>query len=81
MSAIALSLSAKDVARTMGVSVRSVWRYVELGIIPEPIRLTRKLVRWEGEGFREWWRKQSRRGFPREAGYLPFLPLEQESNW
>lgn len=39
-------LSAKDMAHRLRVSVRTVWRLVAVGIVPEPIRYTRKLVRW-----------------------------------
>lgn len=35
-----------DLADHAGVSTRTVWRLVREGVLPEPHRLTRKLVRW-----------------------------------
>ncbi|SLN19833.1 Helix-turn-helix domain protein [Falsiruegeria litorea R37] len=45
MSQTAPSLSAADVADHLNVSRRTVWRVVERGDLPEPIRLGR-IVRW-----------------------------------
>lgn len=39
-------LSSNDVAALLGVSVRSVFRYVGMGKLPQPVRYSRKLVRW-----------------------------------
>lgn len=39
-------LSSKQVARRLSVSVRTVWRLLRNGALPQPIRYTRKLVRW-----------------------------------
>jgi predicted DNA-binding transcriptional regulator AlpA len=39
-------LSAQDVADRLSVAVRTLWRMVERGDFPPPIRFNRKLVRW-----------------------------------
>jgi predicted DNA-binding transcriptional regulator AlpA len=41
-----LLVSAADLARALSVSVRTVWRMVAAGQLPQPIRFNRKLVRW-----------------------------------
>ena len=40
-------LAAKDVARRLSVSVRTIWRLVAEGQFPQPVRYSRKLVRWK----------------------------------
>ncbi|HVS40304.1 MAG TPA: helix-turn-helix domain-containing protein [Gemmataceae bacterium] len=40
-------LTAQDVARRLSIGVRTLWRMVALGKLPQPIRYTRKLVRWK----------------------------------
>lgn len=39
-------LTAKQMARRLGISARTVWRLLERGQFPEPIRNSRKLIRW-----------------------------------
>jgi len=39
-------LSARQVAERLSISERSVWRLAAAGRLPEPVRLTGKLVRW-----------------------------------
>ena len=39
-------LTAQDVARRLSIGVRTLWRLVAQGKLPQPIRYTRKLVRW-----------------------------------
>jgi excisionase family DNA binding protein len=39
-------LAAKEVAALLGISVRTVWRLRARGELPQPIRYSRKLVRW-----------------------------------
>ena len=41
-----LMLSVNEVAEQLSVSIRTVWRMVEEKRLPEPIRYSRKLVRW-----------------------------------
>ena len=40
-------VSVREVADLLGVSVRSVWRMAEQGKIPQPVRYSRKMVRWQ----------------------------------
>ena len=39
-------LSAKDIARLLKISVRTVWRLTTLGHLPRPVRIGTKLARW-----------------------------------
>jgi predicted DNA-binding transcriptional regulator AlpA len=39
-------LSAAEVARWVGISERSVWRWTKLGILPPPVRLGKRCSRW-----------------------------------
>jgi predicted DNA-binding transcriptional regulator AlpA len=39
-------LSAKQVATRLSVTPRTVWRWVAEKRLPEPVRLSRKCVRW-----------------------------------
>jgi predicted DNA-binding transcriptional regulator AlpA len=39
-------LAARDVAFYAGVSVRTVWRWVEQGLLEPPIRLGARCTRW-----------------------------------
>jgi len=39
-------LTSQQIADKLGVSPRTVWRMVEKGSLPQPIRYNRKLVRW-----------------------------------
>jgi predicted DNA-binding transcriptional regulator AlpA len=34
------------VARRLSISVRTLWRMLQRGMVPPPIRYNRKLVRW-----------------------------------
>jgi excisionase family DNA binding protein len=43
----ALLLSSGQVARLLGVSLRTLWRMVKAGTLPSPVRYNRKLVRWK----------------------------------
>jgi excisionase family DNA binding protein len=40
-------LTSQQVADRLSVSVRTLWRLVARGIVPQPIRYNRKLVRWK----------------------------------
>jgi excisionase family DNA binding protein len=40
-------ITARDVARRLSIGVRTLWRMVAQGKLPQPIRYTRKLVRWK----------------------------------
>jgi len=39
-------LSVRDVARLLQVHPRSIWRLAAAGVLPAPVRLGPKLVRW-----------------------------------
>ena len=39
-------LTAQQVARKYGVTVRTLWRWEDQGRIPRGVRLTRNTVRW-----------------------------------
>ena len=39
-------LTAREVARLLRVSVRTVWRWVRQGRLPLPVRFTRNSPRW-----------------------------------
>jgi excisionase family DNA binding protein len=39
-------LTSKQVARRLSISVRTLWRLLKQGTVPEPLRYSRKLVRW-----------------------------------
>lgn len=40
-------LTSQQVANRLAVSVRTLWRLVAAGKIPQPVRYNRKLVRWK----------------------------------
>lgn len=39
-------LTTRQVAFRLSVSVRTIWRLVKTGKLPQPVRYNRKLVRW-----------------------------------
>jgi len=39
-------LTVKDVAELLSVNSRTAWRWVKLGKIPRPLKLSRRAVRW-----------------------------------
>ena len=40
-------LTAQEVARRLSIGVRTLWRLVAAGNLPQPVRFSRKLVRWK----------------------------------
>jgi prophage regulatory protein len=38
--------SVKEVASMLGTSRRTVWKLRRVGVLPEPVRLSKRLVRW-----------------------------------
>jgi excisionase family DNA binding protein len=40
-------LTPREVAARLSVAVRTLWRMVERDGFPQPVRFTRKLVRWK----------------------------------
>ncbi len=47
-------LETKQVAAMLGVSVRTVWRLVAAGQLPQPVRFNRKLVRYRVSDLTRW---------------------------
>jgi predicted DNA-binding transcriptional regulator AlpA len=45
-------LTAREVACWLAVSPRTVWRWTARGILPAPIRLTRRATRWRAGDIR-----------------------------
>jgi excisionase family DNA binding protein len=39
-------LTAKEVAHRLSIAVRTLQRLVSAGVVPAPIRITRKIIRW-----------------------------------
>ena len=39
-------LRAEEVARRLGIGVRTLYRLVAAGIVPAPLRFNRRLIRW-----------------------------------
>jgi excisionase family DNA binding protein len=42
-------LTSQQVANRLAVSVRTLWRLVAAGKVPQPVRYNRKLVRWKAD--------------------------------
>ena len=40
-------LSAKDVAKHLGISRSTVWRFVAAGKLPQPIKISDRCSRWK----------------------------------
>jgi len=47
-------LSVQQVADCLAVSVRTVWRMLARGNLPQPIRYSRRLVRWRSSDLAAW---------------------------
>lgn len=52
-----MALSARDVAATLGISERQVWRLTSTGELPAPSRVG-SLARWDRQALLEWWRQR-----------------------
>lgn len=46
--------SAKEVAQALGVSERTVWRWVKQGRFPKPLRISEGVTRWRNTDFEKW---------------------------
>ena len=42
-------LKIADLARLLDLSTRTIWRYVAIGRLPEPVRFSKVCVRWKAE--------------------------------
>lgn len=51
------SVTSQMIAEWWNVSVQTVHRWAETGVIPPPIRLGPKVIRWDREQLREAFRK------------------------
>ena len=40
-------MTSQQVANRLAISVRTLWRLVRAGKVPQPVRYNRKLVRWK----------------------------------
>jgi predicted DNA-binding transcriptional regulator AlpA len=47
-------LTPTMLADKLSVSIRTLWRLVERGDVPAPIRFNRKLVRWRAAEVQAW---------------------------
>lgn len=55
-------LKAEDVATLLGISMRSLWRFRSTGVIPAPIRIGERTLRWRAQDIQEYLDRQSRMG-------------------
>ena len=47
-------LTARDVARCLSISERTVWRWTALGMLPAPVRLRPRSTRWRTADLQRW---------------------------
>lgn len=57
-------LTAQEVARRLSIGVRTLYRLADAGVLPRPIRFSRKLVRWRTADIERYLRELP----PSEAG-------------
>lgn len=55
-----MALSVREVARLLGISVRTVWRLVAAGDLPQPVRVGRA-ARWDRQTLVDWWEAKTSR--------------------
>jgi len=60
-------LSPKELAQKLGISLRTLRRWRSMGFLPEPIKLSARVVRWEWENIRLWLQKFQERKPRRKA--------------
>ncbi len=53
MNATPRLLTASALALALSVSTRTVWRWARQGVLPPPVRLTRRSPRWDVEAVRQ----------------------------
>lgn len=46
-------LTVEDLAKLLKVSKRTVWRWVSLGRLPQPVRCSPSCVRWQAAAVRQ----------------------------
>jgi len=42
-------LKVREVAQILNTTPRTVWRLVSMGSLPQPVRISRRLVRWRAD--------------------------------
>jgi|YelNatPaOPRAMG01_1025707.scaffolds.fasta_scaffold323599_1 prophage regulatory protein len=47
-------VSPAELAKRLGISRRTLFRLVSAGRLPEPVRLTKRTVRWEWAAVQQW---------------------------
>lgn len=57
-------IDSDQVAHVLGCSKRTVWRMLEAGELPAPIRFNRKVVRWCAATLRAWMQEKGARPLP-----------------
>ena len=55
-----LLLTPAETAHLLGIGIRTLWRMVEDGRFPQPVRLGRKLVRWNRAVVLAWVERMTR---------------------
>ncbi len=50
-------LTSREVARRLSIGVKTLFRLVRAGVVPQPIRLSRKILRWRVDEFERWLKK------------------------
>jgi len=63
-------LSASEVAKRYGVSVSTVWNWLQQGNLPEPYRFSKSCTRWKIEDLIEHERKLARSGGGEKDGLM-----------
>ena len=65
-------LTVSEVARLLAISVRTVWRLRDTGELPQPVRVSRNLLRWRLSEIDAYMRRgstaRSRQGSEDEQG-------------
>jgi len=47
-------VSPAELAKRLGISRRTLFRLVSAGRLPEPVRLTKRTIRWEWAAVQQW---------------------------
>lgn len=68
MNAHSEFVSPAEVAKRLNVSRRTLFRLVSAGRLPQPIRLTKRTVRWDWQTVQEWLSAKNNRRKRRGGG-------------
>jgi prophage regulatory protein len=55
-------LTSREVALRLKIGVKTLYRLVRAGVLPQPIRLSRKLLRWREEDIEHWLKEKDHPG-------------------